>query len=320
MKIKRALVTLFVVVLAACAAESPVPVDEQPEAVLENGSFKASLNGFGIHYEIHGEGPVLMVLSNSWGINIAALRALFGDLEDDLTMVYFDPRGMGESDPIREESDMGLAAARADFDALRNHLGLETVNALGWSNGAINLVVLASEKPETLSSTIFLHGAAAFTDEDNALWAERYPDLMKSYIKFLEEMQDPSKPDDEKTVEFRKLWLEEFFPLSCADPASSGPMLSEVFKDCPFSWPHAEYSNRESNTFDFRAQLSQITCPSLIIQGRADMIPIEKSEEMAQAIPNSKMVILEKTGHFGPREEPEVFRKVVLEFLQLGER
>ena len=146
-------------------------MDEQPEAALENGSFKASLNGFGIHYEVHGEGPVLMVLSNSWGINIAALRVLFRDLENDLTLVYFDPRGMGESDPIREESDMGLAAVRADFDALRNHLGLETVNALGWSNGAINLVVLASEKPETLSSAIFLHGAAAFTDEDNALWA-----------------------------------------------------------------------------------------------------------------------------------------------------
>lgn len=316
MKIKQVLVILCVSGLLACAAEPPAPVDEPPEVALENGSFKINLNGFGIHYEVHGEGPVLMVLSNSWGINIAALRALFGDLESDLTMVYFDPRGMGDSDPIREESDMGLAAVRADFDALRRHLELDKVNALGWSNGAINLIVLASEKPETLSSAIFLHGAAAFTEEDNAHWAEEYPELMKSYTKFMQEMQDPSKSGPERTAALRRLWLEEFFPLSSADPEGFKPMLAEVFKDCPFSWPHADYSNRESNVFNYRDRLPEITCPSLIIQGRADMIPVEKSEEMAQGIPNSRMVVFEKTGHFGSLEEPEAFRSAVLEFLK----
>lgn len=316
MKIERVLVILSVAALLACATESPEPTGRQPELALENGSFKADLNGFGIRYEVHGEGPVLMVLPNSWGVNIAALRALFKDLESDLTMVYFDPRGMGESDPTREEPDMGLAAVRADFDALRRHLGLKKVNALGWSNGAINLVVLASEKSETLASAIFLHGAAAFTDEDNARWAERYPDLIKSYMEFMQQMQDPSKSDDERTTALRSLWLDEFFPLSSADPEGSKEMLAEVFKDCPFSWRHADYSNRENSTFDNRDRLPGITCPSLIVQGRADMIPVEKSEEMAQGIPNSRMVVFERTGHFASREEPEAFRKAVLEFLE----
>jgi proline iminopeptidase len=230
-------------------------------------------------------------------------------------MVYFDPRGMGQSDPVRQDSDMGLAAVRADFDALRRHLGLEKVNALGWSNGAINLVSLASEKPDTISAAIFLHGAASFTEEDNARWAESYPELAKSYMEFMKKMQDPSTPDDEKTVEFRKLWLEGMFPRICADPEGGKAMVAEVFKDCPFSWRHADYSNRESNTFDFRDRLPRITSPSLIIQGRSDMIPVEKSEEMAEGIPNARMVILEKTGHFGSLEEPEAFREVVLEFL-----
>ena len=93
MKIKRVLVILIVPVLFACATESPEPTGKPLELALENGSFKTELNGFGIHYEVQGEGPVLMVLSNSWGINVPALRALLGDLENDLTMVYFDPRG-----------------------------------------------------------------------------------------------------------------------------------------------------------------------------------------------------------------------------------
>jgi proline iminopeptidase len=144
-------------VLAACATDTSEP--ETPPG-LESGSFTAELNGFKIHYEVHGQGPVLMTVPNSWGLTLEGLRALYRPLEDRLTLVYFDPRGMGRSDPVREDADMGMAAVRADFDALRQHLGLERVNAIGWSNGAMNLILLASERPDTLSSAIFLHGTA----------------------------------------------------------------------------------------------------------------------------------------------------------------
>ena len=133
---------------------------------LANGSFTADLNGFRIHYEVHGQGPVLMALTNSWGLSLEALRAMYRPLEEKLTLVYFDPRGMGGSGPVRDESDRGLAAVRADFQALRSHLRLEKVNAIGWSNGAINLVWLAHEHPETLSSAIFVHGMASLGPED----------------------------------------------------------------------------------------------------------------------------------------------------------
>ena len=104
-----------------------------------------------------------MTLTNSWGLSLQALRAMYRPLEERLTLVYFDPRGMGGSGPVREESDRGLAAVRADFQALRAHLKLEKVSAIGWSNGAINLIWLAHEHPETLSSAIFLHGVASMT-------------------------------------------------------------------------------------------------------------------------------------------------------------
>ena len=97
---------LFGVILACVSCGSV----EQP-AQIQHGAFFVELNGFKIHYEVHGAGPVLTTLPNSWGINAATLRNLYRELEDSLTMVYFDPRGMGESGEIREESDMGLAAA-----------------------------------------------------------------------------------------------------------------------------------------------------------------------------------------------------------------
>ena len=151
------------VTLGACTPE--VPEQEAPPG-LTNGSFTATLNGFQIHYEVRGRGPVLMTVPNSWGLSLQGLRAMYEPLEERLTLVYFDPRGMGGSEAVREDSDRGMAAVRADFQALRAHLGLATVNAIGWSNGGGNLIFLAHEQPESLSAAIFVHQGASFTPED----------------------------------------------------------------------------------------------------------------------------------------------------------
>ena len=62
------MLTALALVLGACTTRAPAP--EGPA----NGSFTASLNGFQIHYEVHGQGPVLMTLPNSWGLSLEGLR------------------------------------------------------------------------------------------------------------------------------------------------------------------------------------------------------------------------------------------------------
>src|SRR5512143_3066916 len=112
------LVLLGLASALACTSSRRGPKSSAPTG-LASGSFAVELNGFRIHYEVHGRGPVLMAVTNSWGLSLQALRAMYRPLEEKLTLVYFDPRGMGESGPVREESDRGLAAVRADFQALR---------------------------------------------------------------------------------------------------------------------------------------------------------------------------------------------------------
>jgi pimeloyl-ACP methyl ester carboxylesterase len=208
---------LAVAALAASAAKAP---EARPAAagVLANGSFTAKLNGFRIHYEVHGRGPVLMAVTNSWGLSLEALRAMYSPLEEKLTLVYFDPRGMGGSGPVRHESDRGLAAVRADFQALRAHLKLEKVNAIGWSNGAINLISLAHERPETLSSAIFVHGVASSGPEDTKTVQAQHPELMEKYVALLAAVRKPGLSVAEQNALQRKMWLEDYFPALCADP------------------------------------------------------------------------------------------------------
>jgi proline iminopeptidase len=302
------------VALAGCAAQIGEEAAVREPTGLENGSFFAELNGFDIHYEIHGRGPVMMAVSNSWGIDVAGLRAVYRPLEERVTMVYFDPRGMGQSGPVREDADMDLAAVRADFDALRRHLGLARVHAIGWSNGAMNLLLLASEHAGTLASAIFLHGAASYTDEDYRWLGEHYPGLTESFQALQAELQDESIPDREKTARMRRVWLEEFFPVSCANRETAKAMIVRAFADAQFSWRHAMQA---PPTFDARDRLTSITARSLIIAGRHDTMPVSKAEEMRDGIPDAKLIVFERSGHFAPLEEPQAFREAVFDFLGL---
>ncbi len=316
MKALHLWVLLAIVGLAlGCSPETP-EVDELEAAMgLEKGSFSANLNGFKIHYEVHGRGPVVMTVPNSWGLSLKGLRALYRPLEERLTLVYFDPRGMGDSDQIQQEEDMGLAAVRADFDALRRHLSLETVNAIGWSNGAMNLILLAAEIPDALSSAIFLHGTASFTEEDLSLWADKYPELMEQNEIFQRQMADESLSAEEKTALQGQLWLEELFPKLFADPEAGQVTLQKMYADTAFSWAHADYANREAPVFDARDKLSAITAHSLVVAGAHDMILPDKVRELHEGLSDSQFVVFDHSGHFAPVEEPERFKAVVYEFL-----
>ena len=194
-------------------------------------------------------------------------------------------------------------------------IGLETVHAIGWSNGAMNLILLASELPETLASAIFVHGVASFTEEDTQVWADEYPELMQAYLAFQQEMADEAMPVEEKTARQRALWIEEFFPAMFADPEAGRAMLEELYTETEFSWPHAAFADRETPLFDALDKLADITARSLVIAGAHDMMPPEKVSELHEGLADSRFLVFDNSGHFAPVEEPEAFQLAIYEFL-----
>ncbi|MCP4902030.1 MAG: alpha/beta hydrolase [bacterium] len=301
----------------ACAQPALEEVPSEPQ--LENGSFFADLNGFNIHYEVWGEGPVVMTVPNSWGLSLEGVRALYEPLETKVTMVYFDPRGMGESAPIAEESDMGLTAVRSDFHALRTHLGLDTVHVIGWSNGAMNLIFLAAEHPEALKTATFVHGVASYTEEDSKIWAESYPELMQQFGQFMAEMANESLTDEDRNTRVRPMWIEDFFPVMFADQEAGRELLPTLYANTEFSWGHFAYSNQESPTFEGRDKLPAITIPCLVVAGAHDMTPPEKVQELSDGLSDARYELFENSGHFAPVEETQRFKQLYWSFVGVGE-
>lgn len=296
------------ILCAGCSDRAPLPG-------LENGSFTVEIGGRRIHYEVHGSGPPLMTVPNSWGLTLQGLRGLYRPLESHVTMVYFDPRGMGDSGPIEEESDLGPDAVREDFEALRKHLGLAKVNAIGWSNGASNLVALASETPDVIEAAVFVHGNASFLPGDEKPILSNYPDMVKAFGEFNREMAESKASVEETNRRVKEFDTGIWFPYLFADRDAARTKLEQVFGDAQFSWAHAQYTNRKWATLDLRDRLPRIRARSLVIAGRHDVLPLEKVRELANGIEGSEFVVFEESGHFSPVEETEKFVRTVVEFL-----
>lgn len=69
---------------------------------------------------------------------------------------------------------------------------------------------------------------------------------------------------------------------------------------------------------DGHAELAYINCPSLVIASRNDqMRSIQEAENMADALPNSHLNIIEDCGHMSPLERPEVVCPLLRAWLEL---
>ena len=62
--------------------------------------------------------------------------------------------------------------------------------------------------------------------------------------------------------------------------------------------------------------LATITCPTLVLTGRADtVVPVSVHEEMAQLLPDSRLVIVENSGHLTTMEQPQIVTQALRDWL-----
>lgn len=67
---------------------------------------------------------------------------------------------------------------------------------------------------------------------------------------------------------------------------------------------------------DARPLLPTIACPTLVMVGREDRwSPLAQHEEIAAAIPGAELVVIERSGHMAPVEQPQQVTDALLRFL-----
>ena len=131
------------------------PFGDNPDA----GRY-AEVNGIRIYYETYGEGePLLLLHGNRSSISLFQLQ--IPALEKHYKVIAVDTRGQGKSTEDGKLYTYDLFAE--DMNALLNHLHLDSVNVLGWSDGGNTGLIMAMKYPKKVKRLVTM-GAVVFID------------------------------------------------------------------------------------------------------------------------------------------------------------
>jgi pimeloyl-ACP methyl ester carboxylesterase len=123
-------------------------------------------DGLTLSYERRGSGPLLVCHPGGPGGSAAEFED-FAGLDDRFELVLFSPRGSHGSDP---GDDYALTSYVADLEALRNHLGVEQLDLLGFSHGGIVGIAYAAAFGGRVGRLLLIDTPAVWgEDAENAM-------------------------------------------------------------------------------------------------------------------------------------------------------
>jgi len=262
----------------------------------------AHLNDTDLFYVEVGQGGLpCLIMHGGLGFDHTCLHPWLDPLGDVLHLVYYDHRGHGRSGRPPSET-ITFEQLCDDADALREHLGFEQVAVLGYSFGGCIALEFALRYPERLSHLILLD-----TSPGGDYWEEieanaRRKGATEEQLEALEASLD--------TEADMGHWWKVIEPLYFH--SYDADLAERVLGKTVISVEAAEAGDAIIEDWDFTSRLGEISVSTLILVGRDDFVcPPSQAKIMHEGIPNSQLVVFEKSGHFAHVEEPEAFLDAV---------
>lgn len=249
-----------------------------------------------VAYATVGEGPPL-VRAAHWITHLdyewesPVWRHWMEGLSRGRTFIRYDERGCGLSD--HDPEDISFEAFVRDLETVVDELGLERFPLMGMSQGGPVAMAYAVRHPERVSRLLlvgaFMRGRMVRATTPDEL---REAQLQGELIRMGWGRDDPS---------FRLYFSSTFMP-------DAPPQLWSDFAALMRRTTSAENALRLNNVsiaMDVTDLVDQITVPTLILHGRADMrIPFSQGREIAARIRGSRLVPLDTRNHLLVADEP----------------
>ena len=254
-----------------------------------------------LHYEERGKGKPLVLVPGfasgawSWSWQLEALAAEF-------RVITFDPRGIGQS-TIGESETVSIAGISDDVVALIDKLGLIKAHVVGISFGgfvALDVALRYQERVDKLilASTSFggpnhvapsMQVLAAFANTQGLNTTERIR-------KYLTVAFSP------EFVETNSEAVDRFCRLREENYVSQEVYLQQL---------------QAALSFNVENDVGMIRAETMVLTGDHDaVVPMQNSRNLATAIPNARLEIIEGTGHMAFVERADQFNSLVIDFLK----
>lgn len=270
-------------------------------------------DGLTLSYERRGSGPLLVCHPGGPGGSAAEFRD-FAGLDDTFELLLFSPRGSHGSDPADEYS---LRSYVQDLEELREHLGVDRLDLLGFSHGGIVAMAYAAAFGQRIRRLVLAATLAVWGDEAEAamqrtIETRREEPWFAEAQKAIEEEQAGEFSSAEELVAN----VQRQMPLYFHHWEGNEKIGRELAADFAKAEPLHYFNTVEFPTFDLRPDLRTIEAPTLVLVGDDDLIagPVS-ADAMVRALPDARLVTIRDSGHFLYVEQPEAFRAALTDFL-----
>ncbi|HMT09139.1 MAG TPA: alpha/beta hydrolase [Pyrinomonadaceae bacterium] len=247
-----------------------------------------------------GEGETLVLIPGfasgkwSWQFQCDALARKF-------RVITYDPRGVAAS-PVGDSPSATIADHANDLAMLLDNLRIEHTHVLGISFGGFVAQEFALAFPQRVDRLVLAStscgGSGHVAPSVEVLTAFASPTGLNTRDRIRQSIVMAFSPE---FVESKPQVIDEF-----CDQREMNVVPEDVYQ--------AQLTAAIS--FDAAARVGEITAPTLVLSGDKDtIVPVENSINLAAAIPNARLKIVEGASHMLFVEKPEVFNTIVTDFL-----
>jgi proline iminopeptidase len=265
-----------------------------------------------IAYKTFGKGFPVLIINGGPGIGSDGFSSLAEVLSVNNQTIIYDQRGTGRSqiDEINASS-MSMDHLLTDIESLRKHLGFDEWIVLGHSFGGMLAYAYATEYPERVTGMIQSHSGGLDLDIRNAYdlmsrLSDTERDSLTHYSVKIRMGDDSPETSLRRATILASAYL---FDKSFA-PQVAGRLSSTDMRINSLIW-----NELESIDFNTSEEMRNFEKPVLILTGEDEVAPVFLAEKAHSILPNSELVIMERCGHYGWLERPDIYLTKVNEFL-----
>lgn len=251
----------------------------------------AQINGITLSYEDHGGSGPAVVLSHGFLMDHSMFDHQVAALKNNYRVITWDERGFGGT---RATGEFTYWDSARDVLGLLDHLGIESAVIGGMSQGGFLSLRVALTAPERVRGLILIDTQAGTEDpatiepynQLHAAWLEHGAGAVQEVIASI--ILGPGE------------WSDWYAKWATLEP--------EQFSAAFHCLMHRD---------DITSRLREITVPSLIVHGTADVaIPMAKAEQLRDLLGGpTTLVAVEGGPHAANMTHPAEVNSAILQFL-----
>lgn len=288
-------------------AEAPVAAHTE-----ESTSRFVQTKKWKLHYNEAGEGhPVIMLHGMGPGATAwSNFHQNFQELSKRYRVILLDFPGWGRSDAfVCADTSRNVANAEA-VKLLMDELGIEKAALVGNSMGGGCVLQFAVSYPDRISHAVTM-GAGLFN-----LPNIFSPGGLSEGIRTIFETYANPSPENFRRLVSVMVYDSSFVTDALTKQRSEGALANKEHLTNLLKAPMGNGGGPFAGVEETLTKLAMSQLPTLMIHGRDDrVVPMETSLRTSALIPNSRVVILNRCGHWAQVEHAAEFNSLLTNFL-----